>query len=40
LGALVLIVVADAIYRWARILTTPEREPAREAPVVESQLVA
>jgi carbon starvation protein len=40
LGALVLVVVADAAYRWVRILRTPEKEPVREAPVVESQLVA
>jgi carbon starvation protein len=40
LGALVLIVVANAIYGWARILTTPEKEPVHEAPVRESALVA
>jgi hypothetical protein len=38
---LVLIVLADAIYRWYRVLSGPQT-PAElhEAPVVESKLVA
>jgi carbon starvation protein len=41
LGVLVLIVLADAIYRWYRVLSRPGT-PAElhEAPVVESKLVA
>jgi carbon starvation protein len=41
LGVLVLIVLADAVYRWYRILSGPQT-PAElhEAPVVESKLVA
>jgi carbon starvation protein len=41
LGALAVIVVLDAVYRWYQVLFQPQRAPSlREAPPVESHLAA